>query len=53
MSAEDAACNKVTELALNDREVGCMPSSNCSSLARFVLMPCRRGMPLWRKADKS
>lgn len=39
MSAEDAACNKVTELALNDREVGCMPFPAAAPVYIFVLCP--------------
>ena len=37
MSAEDAACNKIAELALNDREVGCKPFSAAAPTPIFVV----------------
>ena len=36
MSVEDAACNKITELVLNDREVGCMPFPAAAPMHTFV-----------------
>ena len=42
MSAEDAACNKITELALNDREVGCMLLSAAAPI--HTMFCCHVGM---------
>lgn len=52
MSAEDAACNKITELALNDRKVGCMLFPAAAPILYYVLLLCGHGMPLWRWIDK-